>query len=79
MRQSIVVASKAVTRHSRPPQTSTVGGPLPLAKPVPVSVSVVFAPRVVCDTALSVGVALAAYEKEHGRLDAVVDREAGSR
>ena len=73
-----LVALCDCTRHTWPLQTSTVGGPLPLANPVPVSVRVVFAAACAGDALVSVGVALEAKEKLHGRPDPDVESEAGS-
>ena len=75
----MVVASYDATAHERPPQTSTVGEPPPLAKPVPVRVSVAFLAKVVADAAVSVGVAAASKEKLQGRSEPDVDSDAGRR
>ena len=74
----MVVALCESTRHMRPLQTSTVGGPLRLWNPVPVSVSVVFTAACAGDALVSVGVTLESKEKLHGRSDPDVESEAGS-
>lgn len=66
MTHVMLVGVCACTRHTRPPQTSTDGAAVPLAKSLPVRVIVVFSAARALETAVSVGVALEANEKEHG-------------
>ena len=66
------------TRQLLRPHTVTVGGPVPLAKPVPVRVMLAFSAALAVDTAVSVGVTSALKEKVHGRSEPVVDSVAGS-
>ena len=74
----MLVAVCESTRHTLPLQTSTVGGPLPPANPVPVSVSDVFVAACAVDAAVSVGVAPESKKKLHGRSDPDVESETGS-
>lgn len=73
------LALYAVTRHKRPPHTSTVGAPEPLANPSPVNVSVEFTGAFTSEAPVSVAVTLAAKENMQGRLEPEVDSEVGSR
>lgn len=76
--QVMLVALYDSTRHSRRPQTSTVGGPMPVANPVPVRMILSFRAALTVDAAVSVGVISELKEKLHGSLEPDVDSEAGS-
>ena len=62
----------------RPPQTSTVGGPEPLANLEPVSVSVAFTAALAVEAAVSIGVTSELKEKLQGRSEPDVDNLVGS-
>ena len=56
----------------------TVGGPVPLANPVPDRMRLAFSAALAVDAAVSVGVTSELNEKLHGSLEPDVDSEAGS-
>tara|TARA_B100000768_G_C11157413_1_gene323014 strand:+ start:441 stop:716 length:276 start_codon:yes stop_codon:yes gene_type:complete len=79
MVHEMLVSSKDMTAQGRPAHTATVGAAVPVASPLPVSVSVALATSCVLDVAVSVGVWAAPKAKLHGSAAPVVESDAGRR
>ena len=77
--QLMLVALYEATAHARPSQTETVGAPVPLAKPEPVSSREALRATAADDAEVRVGVAPASKAKLHGSPSPLVESESGRR